>query len=425
MVHRSKILKPKATVMLAAFVIAAAGAAGVLVFPRSADAQSTNDLRQKIDSMEKQLKEVKKDLEATKQKAEEAQKQAKEEDNTSIKWHLGGYGNAGYSYTSGADTPNSFDGVGFNPIFLVGYKNLLLFQAELETSIDSEAHTDIGVEYANLNLNATDWLTLTAGRFLSPIGDFQQHLHPSWMNRLPSRPAGFAEDAGAEALTEVGAMARGAVPVGSMTADYAVYVGNGPRLSEDAGEGVLLEGFGSDNNDNKAVGGRVGLHPVPYVSVGVGGMHSRIKGNEGTGGGVSQGDYNLMDVDASYTKNSLNVRGEFIWAHLDGLTTALDPGDAPAPISGVTWYAWYAQVSYRMAGVTDNRILRNFEPVFRYSQYKVNGPDAFKESAERRWTVGLDYWFAPSIVGKAAYENHNFETKDDEDVFRLQIAFGF
>tara|TARA_R110000868_G_scaffold147640_1_gene369200 strand:+ start:218 stop:454 length:237 start_codon:yes stop_codon:yes gene_type:complete len=78
-----------------------------------------------------------------------------------------------------------------------------------------------------------------------------------------------------------------------------------------------------------------------------------------------------------------------------------------------------------LAGVTDHRILRNFEPVIRYSQFTVSGPDEFKEKEEKRWTVGFGYWFAPSIVAKAAYEMRNFSKKEDEDVVRLQVGFGF
>ena len=217
--------------------------------------------------MEGILKDLKQRLDKTGQKADQAKKEATAEQNTAIKWNLGGYGKADYLFSDASSTSHTFGNVGFHPVFLVGYKDLLLFESELETTINSDAYTNIGVEFADLNLYATDWLTFTAGGFMSPIGDFQQHLHPAWISKLPSRPAGFAEDAGAEPLTAVGVMAPGAVPIGSMTGEYAVFVGNGPRLSDDAAEGVLLEGFGADNNHNKAFGGRIGLRPLPYVSV--------------------------------------------------------------------------------------------------------------------------------------------------------------
>lgn len=405
-------------------------AAALSAMPHSAGAETNAQLRKRVEVLEKELKEVKQQLnsnqeqtKANAQKAAEAKKEATAEDNAAIKWHLAGYGTA--DYTNSSAEPNSFGSGKFNPIFLVSYNDLLLFESELELSANTEGGTDIELEFANLNLMLTDWLTFTAGKFLSPIGDFQQHRHPSWINKLPDRPAGFVEDAGAEPLTEVGVMARGAFPLDSMTADYAVFVGNGPRLAEEAGEGVLLEGFGGDNNSNKAVGGRIGLHPWPFVTAGFSGMYAQVEGNMGAGGAVTEGGYDLEDIDLSYTKDYLDLRAELIRAHLASLVTALDPDEVPALIPSTTWYAWYLEAAYRLAGLIDNPILRNLEPVFRFSQFHASGANAFKENEEKRWTAGLDYWFAPSIVGKFAYERRDFRGKRDDNVFRLQFAFGF
>jgi len=71
-------------------------------------------------------------------------------------------------------------------------------------------------------------------------------------------------------------------------------------------------------------------------------MRTKVKGNEGSGGTVSQGNCYLVDVDAAYSRGNLGIHGEFIRAHLNGLTTALDSADAPALLGDTTWYAWYA-----------------------------------------------------------------------------------
>jgi len=419
----------------AALAVAAISATIVAGLPTHAAAQSDENLRHRIEAMEQQLQQMKdmaKQLDALKQelaktqkKASNAAKAASAEDTRAIKWHLAGYGTANYTATDASGENNSFGAGDFNPIFLVGYKDLLLWESELEFSTLTDGSTKTELEFSNLNLMATDWLTLSAGKFLSPIGDFQQHLHPTWINKLPDRPAGFVEDGGNEPLSDVGVMARGAFPVGSMTLDYAVFAGNGPRLADVADEGVKMEGFGADDNSNKAFGGRIGLRPLPYLSVGVSGMLSKIKGNAGSGGTVSHGDYDVEDIDAAFTKGNWDVRGEYIRSHLDSLSTALDPASAPVQIPASTWHSWYAQAAYRLAGVTDNAVLRNFEPVVRYSQFDVSGLSDFTGNEEDRVSVGLDYWFAPSIVAKIAYENRDFKNKPNEDVFRAQLAFGF
>ncbi len=422
----------QASVALGVAAIAMAAAAGL---PARAAAQSDESLRHRIEVMEqqlqqmkemaKQLETLKQELAKTQQKASAAAQAARTEDTRAIKWHLAGFGTANYTATNASGENDSFGGGNFNPIFLLGYKDLLLWESELEFSTLTDGSTKTELEFSNINLNASDWLTLTAGKFLSPIGDFQQHLHPSWINKLPDRPAGFVEDGGNEPLSEVGIMARGAFPVGSTTLDYAVFVGNGPRLADAADGGVTMEGFGGDDNSDKAFGGRIGWRPLPYLSVGVSGMRSKIKGNAGSGGTVSQGDYDVEDLDFAFTKGNWDVRGEYIRSHLDSLSTALDPTSAPVQIPDTTWHSWYAQAAYRLAGLTDDGVLRNFEPVVRYSQFDVSGLSDFAANEEDRLSVGLDYWFAPSVVAKLAYENRDFRNKSDEDVLRVQLAFGF
>lgn len=341
-----------------------------------------------------------------------------------IHWQLAGYATANYGYSDNAAVSSMFSG-SFSPIFLVGYKDLALFEAELEIETSSDGMTEIMLEYGALNIFVNDWLILTAGKFLSPLGDFRQHLHPSWINKLPDAPAGFVEEGGAIALSETGVMVRGAFPAGSTTFDYAVYVGNGPRLAEMLDDGIENEGFGGDDNSNKAVGAKLGFHPFPSLSLGVSVMRAQIQGNEGTGGATTEGDYDMVGVDAAFVNGNWSIRGEYVQSHLDELVTAADPDSAPALIEPTTWRAWYAQASYRLAGLTNDPVIGNLEPVVRYSQLEVRGEGDFEGNNERRFSAGLDYWFAPSLVGKIAYERRDFESQPNQNVFRAQLAFGF
>ena len=379
--------------------------------------------QQKVESATKKAAAAQKKANQAERRASQATKEATVQDNRSIKWHFAGAAKADYTHTN-KGTPNDVFEAEFSPIFLVSYEDLLLLEAELETSTRSDGSTKAELEFANLNLTATDWLTVVAGKFLSPVGDFQQHIHPAWINKLPDRPTGFGDDS-AIPLSDIGVMARGAFPLAEgMSADYAVFVGNGPQIDSD--EGVALEGFGGDNNDNKAVGGRLGFRPVPYVNVGVSGMTTKVAGNVGLGGPVpTQGTLYLVDVDGAFTPPNWDIRGEYIRMRLDSLTSALAADELAQFIPGTTWHAWYAQAAYRLAGITDHQIWRNFEPVFRYSELSVSGFADFAAAEEKRWTVGLDYWFAPSLVAKAAFEHRNFNHDPNEDVFRLQLAFGF
>jgi hypothetical protein len=103
----------------------------------------------------------------------------------------------------------------------------------------------------------------------------------------------------------------------------------------------------------------------------------------------------------------------------------VDSDSTTTLIPSSTWRAWYLQAAYRLAGISSNPILKNVEPVIRYSQFHVTGLSNFKTNEEDRWAFGLNYWIAPSAVAKVAYESKDFHNKSDEDVFRAQIAFGF
>ena len=82
-----------------------------------------------------------------------------------------GYAFAGYSDRKGE---NSSFNAGFNPILLWKLNDRLFFEGELELELgrnaDGEGVTGVDLEYANLSYIANDYVTVKAGRFLSPFG---------------------------------------------------------------------------------------------------------------------------------------------------------------------------------------------------------------------------------------------------------------
>ena len=55
-----------------------------------------------------------------------------------------------------------------------------------EIEIDDAGETETNLEYLTIDWFINDYMALIAGKFLSPIGQFRQNLHPSWINKLPS-----------------------------------------------------------------------------------------------------------------------------------------------------------------------------------------------------------------------------------------------
>src|SRR5262249_47541250 len=161
---------------------------------------------------------------------------------------------------------------------------------------------------------------------------------------------------------------RGGIPIGPTRANYAFYVSNGPSLNAfDPGRAGTLEfnNF-SDNNDNKAIGGRVGFLPFPGVELGYGFEF----GEPGTQGSTfSHVQSFLQTVDFNLTRDSDLLRGsvdlhaQYAWSHVDHAVYDPDGVLGFGPLAFTSKRdGGYAQVAYRPTKV-DPEFLRDFELV--------------------------------------------------------------
>lgn len=361
---------------------------------------------------------------------------------------IAGYAFTGANLSDKESAGGTFVAGSFNPGFYFQYDDWLLFEGELEFEIAENGDTETALEFGQVDLLVHDNATLVFGKFLSPVGQFQERLHANWINRLPDPPAGFGHD-GVQPGAEVGAQVRGGVSIGRSRLNYAVAVGNGPRL--DAMGAVMTEGFGSDDGGNKAISGRIGFLPVPELEVGASFMRSRVRGavaekpeemttaalaassaateGELDGMALPATRYSLWGFDAAYTGGPWDIRFEY----LDGVRNAIfmEAGDGASAeaLPKLKMRAWYGQLAYRLSGLTKQPILENFEPVVRYGEYKIGGlDDLAEEAAERRLDIALNYWFTPSFVLHSALQRRRFPAREEDRKdtrVLLQLAYGF
>lgn len=187
--------------------------------------------------------EIRAEVVAATQTAQRAEKAANEWKNTTTVAHISGYAAAGY--TNQENGTDSFDLANFNPIFHFQYGDRILWESELEVEVGEDGETDVGLEYSAIDIFINDYLVLVAGKFLSPLGNFRQNLHPAWINKLASAPPGFGHD-GAAPIADVGIQLRGGFNIADQRkVTYAAYVANGPKLIGEDGEihAVDTEGF--------------------------------------------------------------------------------------------------------------------------------------------------------------------------------------
>lgn len=370
---------------------------------------------------------------------------------TDTSWHLAGYADATFIVSDfDGETTVDFSAARFNPAFHFQYKDLVLLEAEAEIEIDGDGETEFNLEYAQADIFLHDNATLVVGQFLSPVGQFQERLHPTWINRMANPPAGFGHD-GVQPASDTGAMLRGGVSIGQAIATYSVAVGNGPRLSHEGG--IDFEAKGGDDNPNKALSGRLGFLPLPYFEVGGSFLVADVSGvAELEEGGDDHGDegggdplpddmgellptdakVKLWGADAAYTRGPWDIRGEYLNATRNSINSVSDETGMVEALPELKLEAWYGQIAYSLSGLTDHKILQRFEPAVRYGEYKIDGLDELaEEAAEKRLSVGLNYWLAPSIVTRGVLELRDFTARDEDDPmssetrFILQFAYGF
>lgn len=341
-----------------------------------------------------------------------------------------GYATAGFTDRGGENS--SFD-ASFNPIFIWELNERLLFEGELElelTSTDEGDETETELEYANASYLVNDYVTVGAGKFLTPFGIFSERLHPAWINKLPDAPLAYGHD-GLAPTSSIGAYVRGGVPVGeSMKGNYAFYLSNGPELNTGDDEpeeaGFLHFNNNQDSDNNKAFGGRVGLLPIPELEVGYSFQYSKVQPEDFT-----EVDVVLHAVDVSYVRDSdalggvIDARFEWVWSDVDDATYDADGslGFGPTRFNN-SRDGGYVQLAYRPSK-NSNKIIKKLEGVVRYDW--LNNPDGAPESFdEERYTLGLNYWLTPSTVVKTAYQIDNKDNgASDEDAFLVQAAIGF
>jgi len=348
------------------------------------------------------------------------------------KWHLAGYADVGFVGSNSASGNDSFLSGKFNPVFHFQYKDLLMFEGELEFETDSDGATEIALEYSQVNLFLNDYATLVVGKFLSPIGQFQERLHPSWINRIQGAPAGFGHD-GVQPNSDTGVQLRGSLPVGKTRLAYTLMMGNGPRLTSESA--VDTEATGRDDNSNKSIGGRLGYFIAPQIELG--GSFLTAKVNSYTDPvsatvivptGPTDTRYRLWGFDGAYTQGNIAARFEYLNSTRGSLFTVTDEEPFGEIVPTLDMEAWYGQVSYRLSNIDGSDFIKRLEPVIRYGQFRVRGQNELAmENAQNRFNIGLNYWLSPSIVTKVGLEWRDFTEAgvDSETRYQFQVSYGF
>lgn len=335
------------------------------------------------------------------------------------------YGVLVTDFTKLGNQPPNFDAE-LDTFFLLNLNEHFFIESELDYSSN-------GVEFAQCQVDwiLNDWATLVFGRFLTPIGFFNERLHPGWINKLPDAPLMFRQVSPSD-FSQNGVQFRGATYLfGSpLKMEYSAFLSNGmgvagapPDFSAVANLQQLKETSQNINN-SLAYGGRLGFWLPEYgLTWGISGLAN------GAYTETTSDDLTIWQLDAGWRSGNWEIRSEYAEMHQNAGTTPVG--------NDIRRRGLYAQLSYRPYD-SCSAFWQKLEFIGRYSFANFRGinpalldTSAFASTLDlpvnrNQYTFGVDYWLTPSAALKFAYQiNEETGTKYRDNAYLAQFSVGF
>lgn len=250
-----------------------------------------------------------------------------------------------------------------------------------------ESDSAYGLNYAQLDYIANRFVTVSAGRFITPFGIYGERLAPNWIRALQVTPLTSSITSG----SGLGGMLRGGFPAGTqkVNVNYAFY-------------------FSTANTNhivatNRSTGGRIGFFlPGPRLELGAS-FQQLLQGDRSHSAGLH----------AEWQPNALplTLRSEF--AHSSGLNGS----------------GYWLESVYRLSQV---RYLRRFELASRAQQFFAN-PNLTKALVSKLGSLGedtnqgdcgLNYYLGRDVRASASY-GRQFALGKDANIWVIGLTYRF
>jgi len=295
----------------------------------------------------------------------------------------------------------------FNPILGVNVHDKVVAEVMLEYE---HGGGEMGIRYGIIDYSPFKFVTLRIGKFLMPIGKFNEYYYPEYINLLNDRPISHWQII-PSVWSEIGAQLRGNFSLTKkVLVNYSLFVVNGLEQKDGKyGSDIrnMRDNFRDYNNDKKSFGGRIGILPVAIIETGV----SYYYGTYSTDG---KENLSLVCIDAECKTSKFTFRGEYVDAIEDTASGSINKN------------GFFIESAYRL-----NLYL---EPVVRYDQANlpnVTGFDKIKNTETiQRMTTGLIIFPEPKKVSRFSFKiNYSIVLNDGNgssaNEFILQCAIGF
>ena len=317
----------------------------------------------------------------------------------------------------------------WEPMILYRPTDWIMFEGVISTAFGSTG-TGVDLSTADFQIFLNDYMTVVAGLFDQPFGDWYENQSPMWTNRFVTAPLPF----GVEAVVpggEIGVQLRGGMQFGALgqDVDYTVWGGNGPNFSSNV-LGAAMDSptaVANSQTNGKSIGARFRIYPLPVDT-----QLGRLELGASTYNGKwANGNwFNSWGVDFNYFIGNLQARGEWMESYRQ----------MPDGMGSDNRQGWYVQAGYYLTDLNIpcfpdklNSYLHRFEPLVRYSgvnqravstddiegatgvgqggfqaglvpDFGINGSPATYAPHAREVALALDYWIAPSIVWQNEFD---------------------
>ncbi|HUY33532.1 MAG TPA: hypothetical protein VMV69_12350 [Pirellulales bacterium] len=334
------------------------------------------------------------------------------------------YGQIAERYHQFNGRPGVFETPTFSPFFLLTLNQRIFVEANVDIST-----TGVDVPFAQLDFLLNDHATGVVGRYLLPIGFYNERLNAEWINKMPDSPLMFRQVSPLASTDGVQLRGSSYVFGSPVKLEYSVYGGNGMQLSgpptklADLADLSVLAS--SDQVHAKAIGGRLGCWIPKW------GVNGGVSGYFDHNYALSAPNLNLglVSLDASYHRGNWDARFEA--SHMVQQAAAVTGRN-------IQRTGLYTQLAYRRYDLP-NGFLQKLELVGRYSLARFQGIDpaqldfsSFQNSTyvpvdRNQYAVSLNYYFYPSGIVKFGYEVnqelHGINLHDNAFFSQAVLAF--
>lgn len=325
--------------------------------------------------------------------------------------------------------PNYPMGLMLMPLVKLTDRLFLDAQVQVSANPGPGGGTNVGLNEAIIYYRLTPEINLFAGDFQPRTGLYEGVLD-DFTNRYGSVPIGM----GISALTEPGVGVQGGIQLGYSKLLYQLFVANGPQLVVDstgAQNGQLNYANYSDNNNNKAVGGEIGLLPFSNstLELGISGQYTPHTGNAGSPlENISNTTYAAyVNYYHLFSPLMIRAQGQYEYSQTQGYNLYTNASDTSLLVPKFTnqMSGWFGGVTFRLSG-SSNTFISNLELAGRFGQLTLPQGAAWGAAhPENQTTICLTYWLTWKTPLNLAYDIYTQSGAPTQTVFTVRGMWFF